>query len=324
MLDACCDRSLIPLQLPGGEIAVSYNADSLVTNSFLLATGVRAWRAWDAAALSCLFGALHALLRDDHPHREFNAAQLNRVRLVETLLLFCKEKFLYEDKEESGPQLPPTVSCSLVELVRSLMGAPPEFSHVVAVADFLLLLHRASATYVSHARSNFYFLLCPDDQNKQGPYININSESRRPKIELAQPIDPLKLNKALTNLHIKQNGNENRDSEQLDTAADLESLDSNRVEEEQDSSVEQSDMNGINSLLYSNDSGLSFYPSVPEDEDQGHKEEQWEKFNSEAGGLKEWEGEKASSQSLVVEGLLLLLRDTLLVLPDSMSHQVSG
>lgn len=54
-----------------------------------------------------------------------------------------------------------SVCCSLVELIRSLMGSPPEFAHIVAVTDFLVLLHRASATYVTHLRSSFYFLLSP-------------------------------------------------------------------------------------------------------------------------------------------------------------------
>jgi hypothetical protein len=309
VLDACCDRSVIPQT--GGELTVSNAVEAIVTNSFLLNTAIRAWRAWNsnANALSSLFRALHALLRDDHPHREFNAAQLNRARLTETLLLFCKEKFLYEDKEENGPQLQAAVSYSLVELIRSLMGAPPEFSHIVFVADFLLLLHRASATYVTHSRNNFYFLLLPDDQLK--PSFLSENEPKRPRLQLTQPIDPLKLNKALTNLHIKQNAGDN----ELETVGELESLDSNRVEEEHASSAEQQE--GV-SLGYSNDSGLSFLPTLE------HKEQQWEKFVTEA-GLKDgdWQqGEKANAQSLVVEGLLLLLRDTILVLPDSMSHQV--
>ena len=67
-------------------------------NSFLLSTVVGSWRDWergataaeDGGVLGTLFRALHVLLRDDHAYREFNAAQLNRVRLVEALLLFCK------------------------------------------------------------------------------------------------------------------------------------------------------------------------------------------------------------------------------------------
>lgn len=48
---------------------------------------------------------------------------------------------------------------AVVELVRSLMGAPPEFSHVVAVMDTLLLLHPANTTYITHLKNSFYFLL---------------------------------------------------------------------------------------------------------------------------------------------------------------------
>ncbi|XP_059485723.1 lysosomal-trafficking regulator isoform X2 [Neocloeon triangulifer] len=317
-LDACTDRSLMPLQLPGGDIAVSHISDAIVINSFLLATTVKAWRAWDSSALSCLFRSLHALLRDDHPFREFNAAQMNRVRLVETLLMFCKEKFLYEEKEDCKAPMPPDVSCSVVELVRSLMGAPPEFSHIVAVADFLLLVHRASATYVSHARSNFYFLLATDDFNKQ---FALELERKRAKNESYQPVDPSKLNKALANLQIKQN----------DMDSDGE-LDSNRFVEEQQQFISDQnsseDMADMSSIGFSNDSGLSFYPNMPEDEEGRisalkNNKSNWEKFNAEA-GLKEndIEGEKANCQFIVVEGLLLLLRDTILVLPDSMSQQV--
>ena len=62
---------------------------------------------------------------------------------------------------EEGRPLHSSVCMSLVELVRSLMGAPPEFAHIVAVADCLLLLHPASATYITHLRQSYYFLLSP-------------------------------------------------------------------------------------------------------------------------------------------------------------------
>lgn len=314
-LDACTDRSLMPSQLPMNDVSVSHVSDAIVVNSFLLVTTLKAWRAWDSSALSCLFRALHALLRDDHPQREFNAFQMNRMRLVETLLMFCKDKFLYEEQDETHMQMPPDVSCSLVELVRSLMGAPPEFSHIVAVADFLLLVHRASATYVSHARANFYFLLANDDFNKQFSYHNLEVERRKSRGEIYQPVDPSKLNKALANLQIKQND--------LDSDADL---DSNRVEEEQQQRLVG--RGSMEEIMFNNGSAFSFYPGLQDDDDAQisalkNNKSNWEKFNAEA-GLKdeEGEGEKANCQFIVVEGLLLLLRDTILVLPDSMSQQV--
>lgn len=41
------------------------------------------------------------------------------------------------------------------------MGAPPEFAHIVAVTDCLILLHPANCTYLPHMRHTFYFLLTP-------------------------------------------------------------------------------------------------------------------------------------------------------------------
>jgi hypothetical protein len=112
--------------------------------------------------------------------------------------MFCKEKLLYAEGEvgRSIAVVGADVSCSLVELVRSLMGAPPEFSHIVAVADFLLLVHRASATFVSHARANCYFLLTAAEP--------LNLPEKRTARESRHPVDPSKLNKALANLQIKR------------------------------------------------------------------------------------------------------------------------
>lgn len=40
--------------------------------------------------LNLLLQALLLLLRDQHSHREFNASQLNRVGIVDTILTLCK------------------------------------------------------------------------------------------------------------------------------------------------------------------------------------------------------------------------------------------
>jgi hypothetical protein len=87
--------------------------------------------------------------------------------------LFHQERFLYEETI----QLHISVCCSLVELIRSLMGAPPEFSHIVAVTDFLVLLHRASATYITHLRSSFYFILSPTPPNN---HLNLSGNVSTP------------------------------------------------------------------------------------------------------------------------------------------------
>ncbi|GFG30500.1 hypothetical protein Cfor_08123, partial [Coptotermes formosanus] len=427
VLDTCCDKPVLQYQPGPRRFHVAVRSDAIIVNSFLLTTIVGSWRDWERGAvkekdcafdeegggvLGALFRALHVLLRDDHPYREFNAAQLNRVRMVETLLLFCKERFLYEETI----QLHMSVCCSLVELIRSLMGSPPEFSHIVAVTDFLVLLHRASATYVTHLRSSFYFLLSPtppsNPLNLSGTAAVPNAKpgasprpavrgkiggehAAKPKsmkkgskesrdVDFAQPIGPQKLNKALTNLQIKQNsvdgGNVEPQSvdENIQNTVDrtsVEPVDSNRAADNDldglDSGIVGSyreTSSDIASLEFNRKSGsftdaadkliaraeqATFFSTTIDREDEGGlftketggSEEEKEKFTTET-GMKEpavspWhdteladdpeemmkgaepyiamgEGEKG----LVVEGLLLLLRDTLLILPDNMAPQV--
>ena len=61
--------------------------------------------------------------------------------------------------DEVNISLDSTTGSAIVELIRALMGAPPEFLKLVVITDYLVLVHQASETYVTHARHNMYFLL---------------------------------------------------------------------------------------------------------------------------------------------------------------------
>lgn len=70
-------------------------SDAVIVNSFLISTILSSWKDWSRSdqeneVLGILFSALHSLLKDEHPYREFNVSQLNRVRMVDGLLYFCK------------------------------------------------------------------------------------------------------------------------------------------------------------------------------------------------------------------------------------------
>lgn len=112
VLDTCCDKPVLQYHSGPHRFHVIARSDAVIVNSFLLTTIVGSWRDWERAVvkekdcafdeegggvLGTLFRTLHVLLRDDHPYREFNAAQLNRVRMVEALLLFCKVGSLYHE-----------------------------------------------------------------------------------------------------------------------------------------------------------------------------------------------------------------------------------
>ncbi|CAK1549285.1 unnamed protein product [Leptosia nina] len=107
---------------------------------------------------SLALSAMRALLRAEHPRRAFNAYQAARVPLLRHLLLACKERFLNSDSEplsEHG-------SNTLVLLVRALLDAPPAAGkHCFACRFFAPYApgNPASETFITHSRANFYFLI---------------------------------------------------------------------------------------------------------------------------------------------------------------------
>ncbi|XP_048261477.1 lysosomal-trafficking regulator isoform X2 [Bombus terrestris] len=271
MLDAACDSSILIKDIGSGNHLVSQNCEAVITDPDLIKGALTAWRTWAKYdTLNLLLQALLLLLRDQHSQREFNAAQLNRVGIVDTILTLCKEHFMYD---EFGAVLDSSTGTAVVELIRALMGAPPEFAHLVAITDYLVLVHQASETYITHSRHNIYFLLPPIGEKKVVKVAaTVTSNSLDESIET---IENSKLDKGLTNIQIQRNRmpkrKERRNGRPQDTSAG------------EDSGIAASD--GSNPL--SNEKQST------------------------------WMDERKACQGLVCEGLLLLLRDAVRVLPDS-------
>ena len=92
-MDAGCDKPIIDNH--DGGFHIINNMDSIIVNSFLIASILSSWKDLSSKlqeneVLELFLSALLALTRDDHPYREFNVAQLNRVKLIQCLLSFCK------------------------------------------------------------------------------------------------------------------------------------------------------------------------------------------------------------------------------------------
>ncbi|XP_054259566.1 lysosomal-trafficking regulator isoform X2 [Macrosteles quadrilineatus] len=352
IFDVCCDKpGLMTVHPATGQVSVSTTFSCIVVEPSLLAgLVVQAWRQWAQApgALYSLLQALQTLLRDDHPHREFNASQFNNARLVESLLHFCKEVFL---SGEPQPELDPRICPAVVELIRSLMGAPPDMPHIVAIFDYLVLAHPASATYITTVRPSFYFLVNTAASNtsssnhsevdsnigsmrKSKSMLNNINEVDLPQLteftkhrRMTQPVDPTKLNKALANLQIKQLG-------QQQTVSLTASLDTNRSDILTSSGQGSMDEFSSDDKLTSSQSDnlpLSLPPptvmaGMDEDKEQAElRQDEVQRL----GQLKHDISKKpdvvtvvSAGSAGVTEGLLLLLRDITLVLPDSMVQQV--
>ncbi|XP_036146533.1 lysosomal-trafficking regulator isoform X4 [Monomorium pharaonis] len=269
MLDAACDSSIIIKDISSGNHSISQNCEAVIIDPGLIKGALTAWRAWvKYDTLNLLLQALLLLLRDQHSHREFNASQLNRVGIVDTILTLCKEHFMYEMHEEESTILDSNTGIAIVELMRALMGAPPEFAHLVAITDYLVLVHQASETYVTHSRHNIYFML---------PQLKEKNTKRNDTIsdESIGMVENSKLNKALTNEQIqKTRSPKKKDRKNV--------LSSDNTSAGEDSGIAGSD---------------------------GSNPQSNERQSTYA-------DERRACQGLVCEGLLLLLRDALRVLPD--------
>ena len=64
---------------------------------------------------------------------------------------------LQERIQDAFPSLPLSISSSMVQITRQLIGSPPDLHNIITLCDFLLLMHPAASTYVSHNTDNFYF-----------------------------------------------------------------------------------------------------------------------------------------------------------------------
>jgi len=105
---------------------------------------------------------------------------------------------MYEMHEEESIILDSNIGIAIVELMRALMGAPPEFAHLVAITDYLVLVHQASETYVTHSRHNIYFML-PQLKRKDIKDTNSKRNDNVISDDSIGMVESSKLNKALTN-----------------------------------------------------------------------------------------------------------------------------
>ncbi|CAB3250851.1 unnamed protein product [Arctia plantaginis] len=201
ILDEACSAPI--LSTCAGSVQLAARTDAVLLQPALLVLITKAWRyldteeqvSWEvvsssgcrsaqrgsawALALCCV----RALLRDSHPRRAFNHHQMERLDLLRHLLLACKERFL---NSKCGP-LDPVASSSLVEVVRGLVGAPPLLQRLAMLCDFLLLMHQASDTFVTHSRANFYFLLTAETQEMSEFTSNITK--RRPSKRIKKRVE---------------------------------------------------------------------------------------------------------------------------------------
>lgn len=98
ILDAACDCPILIRDSGTKSHLIAQHTEAIITDADLIKCMLEAWRTWAMyGALNLLLQSMLLLLKDQHPHREFNASQLNRIHFVDTILVMCKVSGLYHN-----------------------------------------------------------------------------------------------------------------------------------------------------------------------------------------------------------------------------------
>ncbi|KAK0171372.1 hypothetical protein PV328_009113 [Microctonus aethiopoides] len=312
IFDAACDSPIIVKDITNDNHIVLQNSEAIIIDPVLISESLSVWKTWiKYDALNMFLQAILILLRDQHSQREFNATQLNRAGIVETILLLCKQHFIHENLDAIWDT---TTGNAIVELIRALMGAPPDFSHLVAIMNYLVLVHQASNTYITHSRHNIYFLL-PKlmDENK----INVKLMIPTSQVtETKQTIDTASTKRTMTTAKISTANTSRHVSSSDDSSGPLEISKINKALE--NVQIQRDRVMKKRERRINNDKDGGVVPSkdMSAGEDSGIAASDGSNHHISKKYLS-WTDEKRACQGLVCEGLLLILRDALRVLPDN-------
>uniref|UniRef100_A0ABM0M5Y3 Lysosomal-trafficking regulator-like n=1 Tax=Saccoglossus kowalevskii TaxID=10224 RepID=A0ABM0M5Y3_SACKO len=155
MLDACCHDNTVLKGFHNKGYQINHDTHAIIKDKQLVSDLLLSWRIWyntDVDVWASLLDAFTTLLSDDHPYCDFNMKQLQCAKAVDKMLLTCKEI-------QSEGLTPPPISIAkcFVAIIQSMLGSPPDLDTIIAVCDFLLVVHPAVNTFVCHAPSSFYF-----------------------------------------------------------------------------------------------------------------------------------------------------------------------
>ncbi|XP_075530893.1 lysosomal-trafficking regulator mauve isoform X1 [Dermacentor variabilis] len=153
-VNACSSRPLLQWDGEGSAEAVRHptGQEPLLVWPQLAGTLLEHWR--PGSGRQRLLGAMWALLRERHPHRDHNLAQA--APLLGSLLVALRRLLVDESQGSLGP---PGTLPLVLKLLGALVPAAGELAQrLSACLDLLLLLHRAANAHVAQGRSSFYSL----------------------------------------------------------------------------------------------------------------------------------------------------------------------
>lgn len=176
IVNNACNQPIITRKL--GTIKVSENTSACIIYPDLIVNLISRYSDWhnnkatycgNSEILSILLQCIYALVRDKHPHKNFNIEQLSRYGLIKELLNLCKIHIIQEFK----PTFLTPNSAELFVEILGIFASPPTPSIIDEIVKLLLLLHKPNKRFILHDRSQMYFLVSSEQPLKPKSLINI-------------------------------------------------------------------------------------------------------------------------------------------------------
>lgn len=160
ILETAYDKPVLSRRADGFYVVPTTNANIVHPN--LLMSIIQRYSDWyvpksnDSSILATLLETFQSLVREKHPRQLQNIQSLNKAGLIPALLNFCKIHLV------GAPEpvfLSRQAAESIVNLISIFAGSPPSSGLLDDIIKVLLLLHRPELSFITHDRSNFYFLM---------------------------------------------------------------------------------------------------------------------------------------------------------------------
>lgn len=176
IMNNACNQPIITRKL--GAIKVSENTSACIIYPDLIVNVIARYSDWhktkatscgNSEILTILLQCIYSLVRDKHPHKNFNIQQLSRYGLIKELLNLCKIHII----EEFKPIFISANSAELFVEILAIFASPPTPSIIDEIVKLLLLLHKPNKCFILHDRTQMYFLVSSEQPSKPKSLINI-------------------------------------------------------------------------------------------------------------------------------------------------------
>lgn len=133
------------------------------------------WHQWeknDSQVMIILFRGLYLLISNKNIYKSTNVEQLTSVNIIDKTLDMCKEKFVFSEKNINVS----SDLCSVIlEFIKTMIGTPPSINHIKSIIDYLYIVHPTSLSFCSDSPKGFYFLFSSLSQYKSKKPSKTNS-----------------------------------------------------------------------------------------------------------------------------------------------------